>query len=166
MRKALLARPGLLVAAVANLTLAAMCILGSGGQTQTITVDVRGDSFQVRVDGIQTTPHPAAAQYASLEMPESGTISLSITPPIPSLPAPQGIDSVVVRDSDGGELFREDFDSLDAGTWQTAAGDFTIEEGVLVARRRAPTRWNSETAAGGTTCWRCAFVTAAKPRLP
>jgi hypothetical protein len=136
MRKALLARPGLLVAAVANLTLAAMCILGSGGQTQTITVDVRGDSFQVRVDGIQTTPHPAAAQYASLEMPESGTISLSITPPIPSLPAPQGIDSVVVRDSDGGELFREDFDSLDAGTWQTAAGDLTIEEGVLVARRQ------------------------------
>jgi Dolichyl-phosphate-mannose-protein mannosyltransferase len=136
MRKALLARSSLLVAAVANLILAAMCVLSGAGQTQIVTVDVRGESFQVRVDGIQATPDARAApdQYASLNIPETGTIALSITPPIPSLPDPQGIDSVVVRDSDGAVLFRDDFDSLDPDKWQIASGDFKIEDGVLVAR--------------------------------
>jgi Dolichyl-phosphate-mannose-protein mannosyltransferase len=139
MRKALLARSGLVVAAVANLILAAMCVLGSRGQTQLVTFDVRGDSFQARVDGFQVIPDPAAPTdpYASLEIPESGTISLGLGPPIPGLPDPQGIDSIVVKDSAGAVLFRDDFDSLDLDRWQIADGSFETEDGVLVAINHA-----------------------------
>jgi dolichyl-phosphate-mannose-protein mannosyltransferase len=138
MRKAVLARSGLLVAAVANLALAAMCVLGSGGQMRTVAVDVRGGEVQVRVDGFQAIPDPNVAphQYTPVEIPESGTVALGVAPPVPSLPDPQGIDAVVVRGSDGAELFRDDFDSLDLDKWQIVAGDFEIDDGVLVARDR------------------------------
>jgi Dolichyl-phosphate-mannose-protein mannosyltransferase len=139
MLKTLLPRSGLAVAVVANLVLAAMCFLSAGGQTQTVTLDVRGDSVQVRVDGHQVIPDPVAApgQHTSLEIPESGAISFSSSPPVPSLPDPQGIDSVVVKDTAGVVLFRDDFDSLDADRWQITAGSFQIEDGVLVARGQA-----------------------------
>jgi hypothetical protein len=126
------------VAVVANLGLAAMCFLTAGGQTRTVTLDVRRDSAQVRVDGLQVVPDPVPAldRYAPVEIPESGAISLSVSPPVPSLPDPQGIDSVVVKDGDGAVLFRDDFDSLDLDKWQITAGSFQVEDGVLVAREQ------------------------------
>jgi Dolichyl-phosphate-mannose-protein mannosyltransferase len=135
MPRSLLARSGLVVAVVANLVLAAMCFLSAGGQTRLVTVDVRGDTVQVRVDGLQVIPYPAAApgQYMPVDIPEGGTISLSVSPPVPSLPDPQGIDSAVVKDLDGVVLLRDDFDSLDLDKWQITAGSFQIEDGVLVA---------------------------------
>jgi hypothetical protein len=136
MPKALITRLGLIVAVVANLVLAAMCFLSAGGQTQLVVVDVQGDGVQVRVDGLQVLPYPAAApgQYMPVDIPESGTISLGVSPPIPSLPDPQGVDSAVVRDADGSVLFRDNFDSLDLDRWQITAGAFEVEDGVLVAR--------------------------------
>jgi hypothetical protein len=136
MPRALLARSGLLVAAVANLILAAMCVLSNGGQTQTVSIDVRGDSFQILVDGFRAVPHPGRGpeDFTSLDMPETGTITLSVAPPVPSQPHAQGIDSVKVRDTQGTVLFRDDFDSLDLDKWHIATGDFKIEDGVLVGR--------------------------------
>jgi hypothetical protein len=138
MPKALLARSGLVVAVAANLVLAAMCFLSAGGQTQTVTVDVMGGGVQVRVDGFQVIPDPSAFpdQLVPVEMPEVGSISLIVSTPVPSLPDPQGIDSVVVRDGDGRALLQDEFDSLDRDRWQVTAGSFEIEDGVLVAREQ------------------------------
>jgi hypothetical protein len=137
MLKTLVARSAPVVALVANLVLAATCYLSAGGQTQTVTLDVRGDRVQVSVDGLQVVPDPGAGQHTSLEIPESGTISFSASPPVPSLPDPQGIDSVVVSDAAGNVLFRDEFDSLELDKWQILDGSFEIEEGVLVASNRA-----------------------------
>jgi hypothetical protein len=141
MPKTLLARSGLVVAVVANLFVAAMCFAGRDGQTQTVTVDVRGEGAQVRVDGAQVIPDPAVApdQYTQLEMPEAGSISLVASPSIPSLPSPQGIDSVVIKSGDGAVLFRDDFDSLDSRIWWVGAGRFEIKEGVVVAQEKGAT---------------------------
>jgi Dolichyl-phosphate-mannose-protein mannosyltransferase len=136
MLETLVARLGLVVAVVANLVLAATCYLSAGGQTQTVTLDVRGDFLQVSVDGLQVVPDPGAGQYTSLEIPDSGTISFSASPPVPSLPDPQGIDSAEVRDGNGEVLFRDDFDSLDPDKWQITAGGFEIKDSVLVAREQ------------------------------
>jgi 4-amino-4-deoxy-L-arabinose transferase-like glycosyltransferase len=135
MPKSVLARSGLLIAVVVNLVMAAMCVLSAGGQTQTVTVDVKGDSAQVRVDGSQVLPNRAAApgQYMPVEMPEAGRVSLEVSPSVPSLPDPQGIDSIVVSDSTGMVLLQDNFDSLDLSRWQITAGSFEIDDGVLVA---------------------------------
>jgi hypothetical protein len=141
MHKTLLARAGLVVAVAANLVLAAMCFLGAGGQQRIVTVDARGEGVQIRVDGVQVIPDPFAApgQYVPLESPETGTISVGVRSPVPSLPDPQGIDSVVVRDSNGKELFRDDFDSLDLSKWRVTAGSFEVADGVLSGRQQGAT---------------------------
>jgi hypothetical protein len=143
MPKTLLAQSGLVVALVANLVVAAMCILSTGGKTQTVTVDVKGNGVQVRVDGRQVVPNPGASagQYSPLEIPDSGAISFSMSPPVPSLPDPQGLDSAVVRGANGNVLFRDNFDSLDLDRWRIAAGSFEIHDGVLVASDQAAANW-------------------------
>jgi Dolichyl-phosphate-mannose-protein mannosyltransferase len=129
------ARWGLCVAAVANLALAAMCVLGAEGQNNVATVEVTGNRFRTSVDGFQVVPDRSVsdAQFAELDLPATGSISLLVGFPIPSLPHPQGIDSVVVRDRDGTVLFSDDFDSLQTSRWQVVSGHFRIEDGVLVA---------------------------------
>jgi hypothetical protein len=72
-----------------------------------------------------------------VEMPGVGGVSLTVSPPVPSLPDPQGIDSIVVKDSTGMVLLRDTLDSLDPSIWQITAGSFEIEDGVLIARNQA-----------------------------
>jgi hypothetical protein len=151
MYRTLLARSGLVVALAANLLLAAMCFLSADGQKRIVAVEVRGESVQVRVDGVQVIPEPFAAQgqYVPFEFPETGSISIGVRSPVPSLGGTQGIESAVVRDGNGTVLFRDDFDSLDPGRW-IVAGGFAVEDGVLVARQQSATN----TVALRDTGWR------------
>src|SRR5581483_9406069 len=64
------------------------------------------------------------------------TIQLTLAAGVPSLPGPQGIDSVVVKTPQGRELFRDNFDRLDTSHWDITEGSFRIEHGVLVANTR------------------------------
>ncbi|HLF72498.1 MAG TPA: glycosyltransferase family 39 protein [Dehalococcoidia bacterium] len=78
-------------------------------------------------------PKPGEPDYTTPATPARGSISLSIQAAVPSLPSPQGIDSIVVTDPAGRELMRDDFNFIDNERWKTAAGSFAIEDGVLIA---------------------------------
>jgi len=129
---------GLLVALVANLLLAGLRLWGGGGQTTTLEIVNRGGAYQVLIDGEQMVPQLAPGQAPfpiELDAPVRGTVTLLIPAPVASLPSPSGIDSVRVTDPDLRELyFQDDFDELNLGSWEIQAGNFTIEDGVLVAK--------------------------------
>jgi len=129
---------GLLVALVANLLLAGLRLWGGDGQTTTLEIVNRGSAYQVLIDGEQMIPQLAPGQAPfpiELDAPVRGTVTLLIPAPVASLPSPSGIDSVRVTDPDLRELyFQDDFDELNLGSWEIQAGNFTIEDGVLVAK--------------------------------
>jgi hypothetical protein len=137
MNRLRLARPGLLIAVFVNLVLAAMCVLSDGGQTTVLRLEVEGASLRVEVDGTQVLPPPGTGrQFAELELPAAGALAIGIQVPIPSLPDPQGVESLRVTDPSGRELLREDFETLDHERWRVETGSFRIEDGVLTAMEK------------------------------
>lgn len=116
-----------------NLALAGLYVWGQGGQTTLVEVRNDGGAFRALTDGKQVVPgggDPRAA--AVLDVPESGTIILVVSPAAPVLPGPSGIDSIVVTGPNREPLFRDDFDTLDPDTWEVLAGSFEVVDGVLV----------------------------------
>ena len=129
---------GALLALVVNLLLAATRLWSAGGQTTTVQIEAIGGSYRVFVDGSQMIPKPgpAAPDRAKLDAPARGAIALGLLAGVPSLPEPQGIDSVVVTDPAGREIFRDDFYFLEEERWQVVSGAFQVQDGVLVAREK------------------------------
>ena len=129
---------GLVIAVAINLLLIAAWAWSSGGQTTTVQIEAIGSSYRVFVDGERVHPPPDDLR-SSLEVdaPEQGSIALRLSPPVPSLPEPQGIDSVVVRSPRGDELFRDEFHSLDHDVWEVVLGGFETRGGLLVATQQA-----------------------------
>ena len=124
---------GLAVAAAFHLLLVGLYLWGRDGQTTTVEIVNRGAAYEVFIDGNQMLP--LGEPRLELDAPPKGTVTLVLPPSLASLPSPSGIDSVVVTDPDGRELYlRDDFEFLDDERWQTAAGRLTTEDGVLVAR--------------------------------
>jgi len=127
---------GIFVAALLNLILIAAYGWSEGGQKTTVRVETIENRYRVELDGKQLIPRPDSGErWVQADLPSRGSLALGLYKGMPSLPDPQGIDSVVVTDPRGRVLFREDFDSLDEGLWEVTSGAFEIEKGVLVARR-------------------------------
>jgi hypothetical protein len=73
------------------------------------------------------------ARRVQLDTPEKGTIALTLRHGVPSMPDPQGIDSIVVRDVRGQLLFRDDFNDIDTSHWEVTQGAFRAKNGILEA---------------------------------
>lgn len=119
----------LAIVVVVNLGFLIFGVWSKGGQTTTVRVEVIGDTYRVLADGKQMLPETGRSMI--LAMPPRGSIALSIRPGVPSLPNPQGIDSVVVTDPQGRLLFRDDFDFFDPTRWQVLTGTYDTRDGVL-----------------------------------
>jgi hypothetical protein len=132
MRRLLIA--GLVVAVVFNLIVAGLYLWSHGGQTTVVEVEGIGGQYRTLVDGRPVfggvTPDGQPQRYP-LDAPESGTIMLAPPTPLSSFPKPSGIDSVVVLDPAGKQLFRDDFYFLDTDKWQIESGSFKVVDGVL-----------------------------------
>lgn len=119
-----------------------------GGQTTVVAIRSVDGEYSVSVDGTPVefnrspegvpndTRQPQRVEdritKLPLDGPPSGTIRLIPPTPLSTFASPSGIDSVVVLDEDGDELFRDDFDSLDLDVWELDSGYFTIEDGMLI----------------------------------
>ena len=127
---------GVIIAILVNLLLAALYLWSAGGQTSTIKIEIEGTRYRIWIDGHQTLPRTAEGEPPRqlLETPLSGTLSFTLLNRNPAYPNPQGIDSVLVTDLQGNELYREDFNEpLDPREWFTTAGSFRVKDGVLEA---------------------------------
>ncbi len=127
---------GALIAILVNLVLAGLYLWSSGGQTSTVKIEIEGIKYRIWIDDTQVLPRKAEDEPPRqlVEAPLSGTISLTLLNRNPAYPNPQGIDSVVVTDLEGNELYREDFDDpLDPREWLTTDGSFRVKDGVLEA---------------------------------
>jgi len=118
---------GLAIALAVNLAFLAVHVWSGGGQTTVVEIESRGGGYSVSIDG---TPVENLSPL-QLDMPQAGTIRLTPPTPLASFPGPSGIDSVVVLDAAGNELFRDDFDSFDP-VWDLNSGSFKVEDSVLV----------------------------------
>jgi hypothetical protein len=126
---------GLAIALYVNLLFLVLRVGSDGGQTTYVQIEAIGNQHRLAVDGIQAIPEPNRDDRRRVELntPATGTIALTLRAGVPSLPDPQGIDSVTVRDPGGRVLLREDFHTLDTDRWSVTSGSFRIEKGVLVA---------------------------------
>ena len=127
---------GAAIAIVVNLVLVALYLWSYGGQTSTVRIEMEGIRYRIWIDDRQVLPRLAEYEPPRqlLETPLSGTLSLTLLKRNPAYAEPQGIDSIVVTDLDGSELYREDFDEpLDPREWLTTDGSFRVRDGVLEA---------------------------------
>ena len=126
---------GVLIAVLVNLVAIAAGLWSRGGQTSTVSIEMEGNRFRVLIDGRQILPtnKPGEPPRTLLEAPAQGSISLTLLKPNPAVPHPQGVDSVVVTDLQGKELYREDFKNLYDPRWEITEGDFKAQDGVLTA---------------------------------
>ena len=123
---------GLAIAVAVNLLFIAVHLWSSGGQTTVVEITNRGAEYTIAVDG---TP-VENLDPIRLDAPASGGISLTPPTPLASFPEPSGIDSVVVIDANGNELFRDDFDVFNVfDVWQLDSGSFRVVDGVLVPQQ-------------------------------
>jgi hypothetical protein len=125
---------GVLVALGFNLALLVLWLWSRGGQTTVIEVDATGDRFAARVDGVLVVPGAdSGEEYVVLPAPARGGIQITLPRAAPSLPRPNGIDSVLITNSALTELYFEDgFDRLDPERWEVAEGAFAVRDGLLV----------------------------------
>lgn len=126
---------GIALAIAFNLLFLALYLWSRPGQDSTVSVEARGSAYRAVIDGTQSTPSnvdnlPFDAQ---LQSPASGSISFLLPYGMPSLPGPRGIDSIVVTDPMGKELFRDDFNFFDTEKWRVVSGGLEAHDGVLVA---------------------------------
>ncbi|HEY7466431.1 MAG TPA: glycosyltransferase family 39 protein [Dehalococcoidia bacterium] len=134
MRRSLTA--GAVIAILVNVVLAAAYLWSYGGQTSTLKIEIEGTRYRIWIDGNQVLPRQAPGEPPRqlLDTPLSGTISITLLKRNPAYPDPQGVDSVLVTDLQGNELYREDFDEpLDPREWLTTEGSFRVRDGVLEA---------------------------------
>ena len=127
---------GAVIAILVNLVLAAVYLWSYGGQTLTVKIEIEGTRYRIWIDDNQVLPRKAEGEPPRqlLDAPLSGTISLTLLNRNPAYPDPQGVDSVLVTDLEGKELYREDFDEpLDPREWFTTEGSFRVRDGVLEA---------------------------------
>lgn len=126
---------GLLIALAFNLIAVGVLLWSRDGQTTVVELESHGGVYRVLVDGWPVefnTGEDPRPKSLPLDGPESGTIRLLPPTPLSTFADPSGIDSVVVLDVDGEELFSDDFDQLDRETWTVDSGSFVIDDGVLV----------------------------------
>jgi hypothetical protein len=125
----------LAIALYVNLLFLILRVGSDGGQTTYVQVEAIGDQYRLTIDGKQAIPDPTqtSARRVQLDTPDKGTIALTLRHGVPSMPDPQGIDSIVVRDVRGQLLFRDDFNSIDTTRWEVTQGAFRAKNGILEA---------------------------------
>lgn len=123
------------IALYVNLLFLILRVGSDGGQTTYVQVEAIGDQYRLTIDGKQAIPDPTqtTARRVQLDTPAQGTIALTLRHGVPSMPSPQGIDSIIVRDVRGQLLVRDDFDRIDTDRWEVTQGAFRAKNGVLEA---------------------------------
>ena len=123
---------GLAIAVAVNLFFIVLHLWSGGGQTTVVEITNRGAEYTITVDGTGVVN----LDPIRLDAPASGGIQLTPPTPLASFPKPSGIDSVVVLDANGNELFHDDFDVFNVfDVWQLDSGSFRVEDGVLVPQQ-------------------------------
>jgi 4-amino-4-deoxy-L-arabinose transferase-like glycosyltransferase len=119
---------GLAIALAVNVLLGAAYLWSRGGQTTHVSMEARGTTFNVTVDGHETSA-------STFEAPPAGAVSIGVddTTDVPSLPEPRGIDRVTITDLSSGDVLVDDDFSSFPGThgWTVTRGTPLLEGGVL-----------------------------------
>jgi len=121
-------------AVIVNVLFGGLYVWSQGGQTAVVEVQSENGFYRVLVDGRvvfgfeDEAPGPKGLH---LDAPASGVVTVSLPKSVSSLPEPGGIDSIVLLDPQGRELFRDDFEFLDLDTWLVESGALSVKDGVL-----------------------------------
>jgi hypothetical protein len=127
---------GVLIAVAFNVAIFGLHLWSKGGQKTVVEIDSLDGAYRAIIDGNVAIGYSDPAygpERFPLDAPEVGTVAIYLPKSVPSLPRPSGVDSVVILDHRGNELFRDDFDYLNDEVWRIGAGAVHIEDGVLVA---------------------------------
>ena len=126
---------GVLIAILVNLVAIAISLWSHGGQTSTLRIEIKNNNYRVSIDGHLILPNDKSEEppVDLAKTPAQGSIALTLLKPNPAVPNPQGIDSVVVTDLQGNELFRDDFNNLYDPRWEITEGNLAVKDGVLIA---------------------------------
>jgi Dolichyl-phosphate-mannose-protein mannosyltransferase len=127
---------GVLIAIVFNAVIFGLHLWSKGGQKTVVEIDSLDGAYRAIIDGsvaIGYTDPAYGPERIPLDAPEVGSVAIYLPKSVPSLPRPSGVDSVVILDHQGRELFRDDFDDLNNEVWRITAGSLHVEDGVLVA---------------------------------
>ena len=126
----------LAIVLLVNVALFFCHIWGAPGQTSVMRLEAIGNTYRVSIDGTQVLPPPGPGNpsRAVLDTPSRGGITLGLQRGAPSMPNPQGIDSVIVTDPAGNELMRDEFNFFDTERWHVDMGAVEVKGGVLVSK--------------------------------